>query len=158
MTARVRGEHAAATVSAVTMPVARSTSAKTGIAPWYRIGVSAPMSVIAVVTISSPGSGSSAATAAWIAAVPELHATAWRRPTSPATRRSSSGVWTPFVAVSVPDSITARSRSSSAAPKVRPLASWSEGSPSGAALNVGSPVPALGFYDRRSAREIARRL
>ena len=38
--------------------------------------MSAPMSVIGVVTISSPGSGSSAATAAWMAAVPDEQATA----------------------------------------------------------------------------------
>src|SRR6478609_7416281 len=95
------------------------------------------MSVIAVVTISSPGSGSSDATAACTAAVPELHATAWRRPVSTATRASSSGVCVPFVAVRVPESMTARSRSSSATPNERPLASWSDGSPSGTAPNVG---------------------
>ena len=45
-----------------------------GIAPWYRIGVRAPMSVMGVVTISSPGSGSTAATAKCTAAVPDAQA------------------------------------------------------------------------------------
>jgi hypothetical protein len=76
MIARVRSDTAAPTDAAVTIPESGSTSANTGIAPWYRIGVTAPMSVIAVVTISSPGSGSTTATAACTAAVPELHATA----------------------------------------------------------------------------------
>jgi hypothetical protein len=38
------------------------------------MGVNAPMSVMGEVTISSPGSGSMAATAVWTAAVPEARA------------------------------------------------------------------------------------
>ena len=66
------------------------------------MGLSAPMSVIAVVMISSPGSGSIAATAAWIAAVPDEHAYANLAPTDSAKLLSSSLTKVPFVGVNVP--------------------------------------------------------
>ena len=90
MMARVRSEIAASTVSGVTFIVTGSTSANIGTAPWYRSGARAPMSVMAVVTISSPGSGSIAATATCTAAVPEAQATATRTPSISAKRASSA--------------------------------------------------------------------
>ena len=78
------------------------------------------------------------------------HATAWRRPSQRRDPRLELGRLRALGAVSVPDSITARERASSSAPNERPLASWSDGSPSGAARQCRLPVPALGFSDRRS--------
>src|SRR5437763_16495282 len=74
MIAFVRSLIFAAIVSAVTFSVFGSTSAKTGTTPRYIIGVNAPMSVIDVVMISSPGFGFIVATAMCIAAVPDVHA------------------------------------------------------------------------------------
>ena len=70
MIAFVRSLIFALIVSAVTFRVFGSTSAKTGITPRYISGVSAPISVIEVVMISSPGFGLTVATAMWIAAEP----------------------------------------------------------------------------------------
>src|ERR1700730_2812517 len=89
------------------------------------------MSVMAVVTISSPGSGSIAATARCTAAVPDAHAIAWRTPRISAKRASSAGTCGPLVLVSVPLSRTWERSASSSSPKVRPLASWSDGRTSG---------------------------
>ena len=74
MIALVRSLIFALIVGAVTFSVLGSTSAKTGTTPRYISGVSAPMSVIEVVMISSPGFGFTVATAIWIAAVPDVHA------------------------------------------------------------------------------------
>ena len=90
-------------VAAVRFKVKRSTSAKTGIAPWYRIGVRAPMSVMDVVTISSPGLGSIAATAMCTAAVPEEQACAFFTPRVAAKRSSRILVKEPLVLVKVPE-------------------------------------------------------
>ena len=81
------------------------------------------MSVIAVVTISSPGSGSMAATATCTAAVPDAQATAVRTPSSSAKRASSAETCVPFVLVSVPLAIASRRNASSSSPSVRPDAS-----------------------------------
>ena len=61
--ALVRSVIWASMVSAVTLSVSESTSANTGMAPSYRMGVKAPMSVMGVVMISSPAPGLTAATA-----------------------------------------------------------------------------------------------
>ena len=98
----------------------------------------APMSVIDVVTISSPGSGSMAAIAVWTAAVPEARATAWGTPKVAATSASNAGVCAPFVAVRVPERMTSVRRSSSSSPSVRPDAAWSEGSSTGVLTRVPS--------------------
>ena len=87
------------------------------------------MSVIDVVTISSPGSGSIAATATCTAAVPDAQATA-RVPSISAKRVSSAETWVPLVLVSVPLAIASRRSTSSSSPSVRPDASWSDGSTS----------------------------
>ncbi len=89
------------------------------------------MSVIDVVMISSPGSGSMAATATWIAAVPDVQAQACFAPQSDAKRSSKLRVKLPLVGVSVPLWIASARFAISSAPSVRPLASWSEGSSSG---------------------------
>jgi hypothetical protein len=138
MTALVRSVIRAAIVSAVTLPVSGSTSAKTGIRPWYRIGLRAPMSVIEVVITSSPGSRSSATRAVCTAAVPDEQGTTKLVPNRAATSASSAGVWGPFVAVSVPDAITSPSSVSSSAPNERPEASWSDGRGRGATAPAGS--------------------
>ena len=113
--------------AAVTLHVAGSTSANTGIAPWLRIGAMAPMSVIGVVTTSSPGSGSIAATAACIAADPDEHATTWGTPSSAANSSSSCLTKQPLVLVRTPCSRTSASRESSSFPRLRPDAAWSDG-------------------------------
>ena len=61
------------------------------------------MSVIDVVMISSPGSGSMAATAACTAAEPDAQATACWTPSSSAKRFSNRATSVPLVLVSVPD-------------------------------------------------------
>src|SRR5258708_24349687 len=86
------------------------------------------MSVIEVVMISSPGSGFTAATAAWIAAVPEVVHRQNGVPTSSANRFSKRVTMVPFVQFSTPDSMTCARRSSSSVPKDRPVAFASEGS------------------------------
>ena len=98
----VRSLILAATVSAVTLSVFGSTSAKTGTTPRYISGVKAPMSVIEVVMISSPGSGLIAATAMWIAAEPEVQAYANFAPSFSANFCSSILPNLPFVVVKVP--------------------------------------------------------
>src|ERR1051326_1650621 len=85
------------------------------------------MSVIGEVTISSPGSGSTAATAAWIAAVPEAQAKAWETPSQDANALSKAPTNEPRVLVNVPLAIALASRASSSAPRDRPEASWSLG-------------------------------
>ena len=91
------------------------------------MGVSAPMSVIDVVMISSPGSGSIAATATCTAADPDASATANSAPIIAAKRFSRVAQAVPLVQVSVPVSITLASSASSSCPSVRPLLSWSDG-------------------------------
>ena len=81
------------------------------------------MSVMGVVTISSPGSGSIAATAAWTAALPEASATTCSTPRRSASAASRYLVCDPFVAASTPLVTTAVSAASSSSPKDRPLAS-----------------------------------
>ena len=81
------------------------------------------MSVMDVVMTSSPGSRLRAAIAAWIAALPEEHAIAWRAPCSAANCASNSLVAVPLVQVSVPLSITFRSDSITVGSKIRPLES-----------------------------------
>jgi hypothetical protein len=95
--------------------------------PWKSSGASAPMSVIGVVTISLPGSGSTAATAQCIAAVPEVHANAWATPSRSAKSRSKALTNEPLVGVSVPLRIASLTSSISRVPSDRPLAFWSEG-------------------------------
>ncbi len=81
MTARVRSERHFATDSAVRQPVSGSTSAKTGTALHARTAMTVPKSVIGGTMTSSPGAGSTAATARCSAAVPEVLATACAAPT-----------------------------------------------------------------------------
>ena len=81
------------------------------------------MSVIGVVTISSPGSGSMAATAAWIAAVPEAQAEAWVTPISAAKSAAKRLTKVPLVLVSVPLRIASVTSAISSSPRRRPLAS-----------------------------------
>ena len=64
------------------------------------------MSVTDVVTTSSPGSGSTAAMAPWMAVVPDEHATAFGTPWAAATAASSRLTIVPLVLVRVPDSST----------------------------------------------------
>src|SRR5579859_2569213 len=92
------------------------------------MGVIAPMSVIDVVTISSPGSGSTAATAAWIAAVPDVVQRQNGVPTCSANRFSKRVTIVPLVQFSVPDAMTSARSSSSSLPNDRPVAFASEGS------------------------------
>src|SRR4051794_2964209 len=99
------------------------------------------MSVIEVVTTSSPGSRSSPARATCTAAVPEAQATTCSTPSMSATAASKRLVNSPLVAVSVPLSSTARRASSSSGPNERPLASWSEGS---RMADTGSPLEGTG--------------
>ena len=72
MIARVRGVMSRSTSSGSTVSVSESVSAKTGTAFWYRIGMIVPRSVIALVMISSPGSGFTAPMATCRAAVPDV--------------------------------------------------------------------------------------
>jgi len=62
--------------SAGSMQQVSSTSANTGTQFWYSTGTIPPPSVMGAEMISSPGSGSRVPIATWIAAVPELEATA----------------------------------------------------------------------------------
>ncbi len=78
--------------------------------------------------ISSPGSGSIAATAMWTAAVPDAHAQANLAPSFSAKRVSSALVNLPLVLVNVPLASASVTAAISSAPSVRPEASWSEGS------------------------------
>ena len=87
------------------------------------IGVIAPMSVIGEVTISSPGSGSMAATAAWIAAVPEAQAETCVAPISAANSAAKLLTNLPLVLVSVPLRIASVTSAISSSPSRRPLAS-----------------------------------
>ena len=81
MMARVRGVMRRSTSAGSRLNVSRSTSAKTGMAFWARMGITVPgMSVMGAVMISSPGSGSMAPTATWMADVPEVEAVQWRAP------------------------------------------------------------------------------
>src|SRR5262249_16748939 len=91
------------------------------------MGAIAPMSVIGVVMISSPGSGSMAATAVWIAAVPEVTARACRVPCSSAKAASKAFTWVPLVQLRVPELMTARRSANSSSPRSRPLGSVSDG-------------------------------
>ena len=81
------------------------------------------MSVIAVVTISSPGSGSSAAIAQCTAAEPDAHAITCFTPSISASARSKRATRVPLVLLSVPDAMTSERSASSSAPSVRPDAS-----------------------------------
>ena len=81
------------------------------------------MSVMEVVMISSPGSGSRPATATWTAALPEAQAMTCSTPSSSLSEASSCLVNEPLVAVSTPLSRTAVSASISSGPNERPLAS-----------------------------------
>ncbi len=85
------------------------------------------MSVTDVVMISSPGAGSTAATATWTAALPEAQAMTCCTPSISASAASSALVWAPFVAVSTPLWMTSVNAAISSGPKDRPLASWSDG-------------------------------
>ena len=81
------------------------------------------MSVMEVVMTSSPGSGSIAAIAACMALVPEDAATECVEPIRSAKRCSSAATIVPFVLVSTPLSMTARTAAISSSPSVRPDAS-----------------------------------
>ncbi len=85
------------------------------------------MSVMDVVTISSPGSGSMAAMAQCTAADPDEQAKACFAPTLTANSVSSRLLNCPLVAVRVPLRMASVSRAISSSPRVRPDASWSEG-------------------------------
>src|SRR6266542_3659115 len=85
------------------------------------------MSVIGVVMISSPGSGSMAAIAQWTAAEPEEQAMTYFAPSSSEKRCSRVAHAIPLVQVRVPLSITLTSSATSSAPSDRPDASWSDG-------------------------------
>jgi hypothetical protein len=104
------------------------------------------MSVIEVVMISSPGSGSTTATAACTAAEPDAQATACSTPISSATAFSKRLTIVPLVLVSVPDRRASATSWSSASSKLRPLASWSFGSvmvaAGGATVTGSSPLSA----------------
>src|SRR5579862_1348854 len=99
-------------------------------ADWYKMGVMAPMSVIGLQMISSPGSGSTAATAVCTAAVPEVVVRQNGSPSHLANRVSNSRTIVPFVQLRVPDWITRLRSASSSSPKDRPLLSPSDGSTS----------------------------
>ena len=88
------------------------------------------MSVIGVVTTSSPGARPSAAIAPCIAAEPEAQATAWRRPTAWAKACSKRGTKVPRVEFSVPLRSARATISHSSDPSVRPVKSPSLGSSS----------------------------
>src|SRR5699024_2914356 len=88
------------------------------------------------VMISSPGSGSTAAIAAWIAAVPELDALARREPMYWGNSRSSTTVCPPTVEFSRPLRITSAAARTSSSPRVRPEASETPGSGS---VRIGVP-------------------
>src|SRR5512144_2377875 len=91
------------------------------------MGANAPMSVIGVVMISYPGSGSTAAIAQWTAAEPEEQAMTYFAPTSSEKRCSRVAHAAPLVHVRVPLSITLTTSATSRAPSDRPEASWSDG-------------------------------
>src|SRR5262245_55821892 len=86
------------------------------------------MSVIGVEMISSPGSGSIAATAAWMAAVPDVVQRQNEAPTRPAKRFSKRDTMVRFVQFKTPDSMTWERSASSSSPNERPVALASEGS------------------------------
>ena len=71
MMARVRSVIRRSRSSGSVLKVSGSQSANTGTAFWSMIPMTVPMSDVGVVMISSPGSGLTAPTAAWMAPVPE---------------------------------------------------------------------------------------
>ena len=75
MIAFVRSVRRSATLSGERQNVFSSTSANTGVAPWWRTGVAEAMNVCAGTITSSPAPTPSAPNATWIAVVPELVAT-----------------------------------------------------------------------------------
>src|ERR1035437_6493591 len=75
-TALVLGVMAASTDWGQRLALPGSESAKTGMAPWVRMGMMVPMSVMEVVMTSSPGEMAAAMSAAWREAVPLEQATA----------------------------------------------------------------------------------
>ncbi len=81
------------------------------------------MSVIDVVTISSPGSGSTTATAACTAAEPDAQAMACETPIMSATACSNRATIVPLVLVRVPERRASATSASSLSSKLRPLAS-----------------------------------
>src|SRR4051812_30671950 len=94
--ARVRSVMHGAIVSAVTLQVRGSTSAKTGTADWYTIGMTAPMSVMGELMTSSPGAGSTTASAVWSAEVPDEVATQYAAWHHFANSVSSCGTTLPY--------------------------------------------------------------
>ena len=127
MMARVRSVISDATDSTLSSPNS-STSAKTGTAFCDRIGNTEPASVKGVVMISSPGLGSTAATARCSAEVPELEATACALPKYCANSASKARVSPPMVEFNSPLRSTRRTASASSAPILRPDASLTVGS------------------------------
>src|SRR5450755_3898217 len=80
--------------------VSGETSAKTGVAPWYKTQLAVAQKVRGVVIASSPGPKPAANAAPWRAAVPELKLIAWRAPTHVANRSSTSPIFGPVVSQS----------------------------------------------------------
>src|SRR5260221_540908 len=106
------------------------------------------MSVIDVVTNSSPGSGLMAEIAAWIAALPEAMAWQCFTPIRAAKERSRVLTKFPLVLVSVPLRSASVTAAISSAPSVRPVASWSDGRTIGLRATAGADIQLSWFSDR----------
>src|SRR5208282_5028407 len=99
--ADVRAESFLATSSGSRFSVSGETSAKIGVAPWYKMQLAVAQKVMGVVIASSPGPSPAAKAAPCNAAVPELKLTACLAPIQAANRSSNSPTFGPVVSQSV---------------------------------------------------------
>src|ERR1019366_10426585 len=100
MIALVREESFRETSCGSRFSVSSQTSAKTGIAPWYKIQLAVAQNVMGVVIASSPGPNPAANATPCNAAVPELKLTANLAPTHSANASSNSSIFGPVVSQS----------------------------------------------------------